>query len=153
MENPFTPGYGEHPPYMAGRDELVSATIEALRRGPGRADYHRILIGPRGSGKTTAISAIAEQAAQEYGAVILRWTAGSRPLADAVAAGAETAMRTLRSRLRRSGAGVDTSATVGVPGVASATATHRRTEQRRSTFAEIERLGRLGLHRKRAVIA
>lgn len=135
VENPFSPGYGESPPYMAGRDDVLNAAIVALRRGPGRADYHCILIGPRGSGKTTTLNAIAELAAREHGVVIVRWTAGSRTLADAVDVGARSADKQLRSRWRRAGAGVDPSATVGVPGVASASASRRRAEDEPSTFA------------------
>ena len=43
-ENPFSPGYGQVPPYLAGRDELISSSLEALRRGPGRSGYHQLVI-------------------------------------------------------------------------------------------------------------
>ena len=57
---------------------------------------------------------------------MIRWTAGSRPLLDAATVGAGDAERRLRSRWRRAGAQLDGSATVGVPGVASATARRHR---------------------------
>ena len=68
-DNPFSPGYGETPPYLAGRDEVINTAIVALRRGPGRAQFHQFLIGPRGCGKTTTLNAITELAAGEHGAV------------------------------------------------------------------------------------
>ena len=125
-DNPFSPGYGETPPYLAGRDQVINTAIVALRRGPGRAQFHQFLIGPRGCGKTTTLNAITDLAAAEHGAVVIRWTAGSRPLLDAATVGAGDAERQLRSRWRRAGAHLDGSATVGVPGVASATARRHR---------------------------
>jgi type II secretory pathway predicted ATPase ExeA len=152
-DNPFSPGYGEPPPYLAGRDEVINTAIVALRRGPGRAGYHQMLIGPRGSGKTSTLNAIADLAVNEHGAVVVRWTAGSRPLGDAGAVGAELAERQLRSRWRRAGTNLDASATVGVPGVASATArSRRRTPADPSTFALLERLATQAERRRRTVI-
>ena len=56
-KNPFATGYGEFPPYLAGRvaeQELVSSLIEALAGGD-----HNIsditLVGPRGTGKTVLL--------------------------------------------------------------------------------------------------
>ena len=149
-DNPFSPGYGETPPYLAGRDEVINTAIVALRRGPGRAQFHQFLLGPRGCGKTTTLNAITDLAASEHGAVVIRWTAGSRPLLDAATVGAGDAERRLRSRWRRAGAQLDGSATVGVPGVASATARrHRPAPARESTFAVIERLATLAARRHR----
>ncbi len=151
-DNPFSPGYGQPPPYLAGRDELINSTIEALRRGPGRGDYHRLLIGPRGTGKTAVMNVITGHAASEHGAVVLRWTAGSRPLDEAVDAGHADAIKRLRGRWRRVGP-VDASATIGVPGVASATASRRQHRQPRAgTFTQLDELARVAARQHRSVI-
>lgn len=56
-KNPFTPGYGRFPPYLAGRDTeqcRISEHIEAL--ADGDHDVSDItLVGPRGTGKTVAL--------------------------------------------------------------------------------------------------
>lgn len=151
-ENPFSPGYGEPPPYLAGRDEVINTAIVALRRGPGHAGYHQMLIGPRGSGKTTTLNAISDLAAGEHGALVLRWTAGSRSLSDAATI-ATNLEQQLRSRWRRAGANLDASATIGVPGVASATArSRRRAPPDPSTFSALERLAVQAGRRRRTVI-
>ena|GEM_PF-545585 len=152
-DNPFNPGYGEQPPFLAGRSELINDAIGALRAGPGRAQFHRILIGPRGAGKTVALNAIVNLAVEEYGAVVLRWTAGSRPLHEAVDYGATVVERALQSRWRRAGGAVDTTATVGVPGVATATASRRpRSASTDSAFTRFDRLARLAARKHRIVV-
>ncbi len=60
-KNPFMPGYGRFPPYLAGRDaeqELIAEQVGALADGDREAG-DIVLMGPRGAGKT----------------VILRWAA------------------------------------------------------------------------------
>ena len=99
-ENPFSPGYGQLPPYLAGRDALVASTLAALRRGPGRAGFHQLLIGARGTGKTAVLTVVSEHAANEHGAAILRWTAGSRTLPDAITGGYDNARKQLQARWR-----------------------------------------------------
>lgn len=61
--NPFTPGFGGHPPFLAGRSEPISEIIEALDSGPPtRKEYATVLLGARGAGKTTLLGSIIEQA-------------------------------------------------------------------------------------------
>ena len=140
------------PPYLAGRDELIASSLEALRRGPGRGGYHRLLIAPRGTGKTAVLTVIADHAGAEHGAVVVRWTAGSRPLVDALEAGHEAARKQLQARWRRTGP-VDMTATVGVPGVATATASRRsHRPPSGSAFRHLEELGHLAAKQRRAVI-
>lgn len=62
-DNPFTPGFGEHPPFFAGRDEPIAEILAALDSGqPTRKEYVTVLLGSRGAGKTTILSAIADSA-------------------------------------------------------------------------------------------
>lgn len=52
--NPFTPGYGELPPVLAGRDNLKNEVKRRLAKA-GKGEKHPTaiaLIGPRGCGKT-----------------------------------------------------------------------------------------------------
>ena len=64
-QNPFTPTFGTIPPYMAGRDKLLSEMRNAFKAGPGNPNLSTILIGARGTGKTALLSCIAEEAKQE----------------------------------------------------------------------------------------
>jgi AAA ATPase domain len=151
--NPFTPGFGEPPPYLAGRDDLINETLVGLRRGAGRSDYHRLVVGARGTGKTALMNAIVAVAESEHGAVVVRWTAGSRPLAEAITSAATPVHAQLRARWRRAGSAIDASATIGVPGVASATAKRRRqVDTVDGSFGQLERLARLAASRRRHVI-
>ncbi len=152
-ENPFTPGYGQQPPYLAGRADLVDQAIRGLRRGPGSPAYHQFVIGARGTGKTVTIEATVELAVAEHGAVVARWTAGSRPLQEAMAVAAQELRPVLRSRWGRSG-GVQASATVGVPGLVSATASTvpAGPPPSGSAFGLIQRLAGDAARRRRQVI-
>ena len=61
--NPFTPGAGLSPPYLAGRDEekrQIGELLEATQRGGGAAP-DLVLFGPRGTGKTVMLAWIKEQ--------------------------------------------------------------------------------------------
>ena len=55
--NPFTPGYGEEPPYLAGRETEQSTLTRMLRRttdlGKGKSV---VMYGPRGTGKTVLLN-------------------------------------------------------------------------------------------------
>lgn len=152
MDNPFSPGFGESPPYLAGRDRLLGEAQEQMRRGPGRSDFHRFLIGARGTGKTAAVNAITRRAVDDLGAVVLRWTAGSRPLELAIASGQRLVESALRQRWTQAAGRVDASATVGVPGVASATAQRRRSSSSEDPFGRLSELGTLAAKRRRTII-
>ena len=61
--NPFTPGAGLSPPYLAGRDEeqsQIGELLAATQRGGGGAP-DLVLFGPRGTGKTVMLTWIKEQ--------------------------------------------------------------------------------------------
>ena len=60
--NPFTPGFGVLPPVMRGRDDLFNKIQVALASGPKHPAFTSLLLGPRGAGKTAALSAIQDDA-------------------------------------------------------------------------------------------
>ena len=61
--NPFTPDFGQLPPLLAGRDEAIGRMARVLAAGPARKEFTTLMLGPRGVGKTTMASAIADEAA------------------------------------------------------------------------------------------
>ena len=61
--NPFTPDFGRFPPVLAGRDEAIGRMARVLAAGPARKEFTTLMLGPRGVGKTTMASAIADEAA------------------------------------------------------------------------------------------
>ncbi|WP_350453837.1 AAA family ATPase [Slackia heliotrinireducens] len=72
--NPFTPTFGSVPPELAGRAQLIKDILEGLENGPGDPNRASIFVGPRGSGKTALLAAIAEQA-EEMGWISVNVTA------------------------------------------------------------------------------
>jgi len=62
LRNPFTPSFGQIPPYLAGRSRIVSDMGRAFDRGPGDPNLSTILVGVRGTGKTALLSYLAEMA-------------------------------------------------------------------------------------------
>jgi hypothetical protein len=60
--NPFTPVFGNEPPILAGRAQLIENVMKGLENGPGDPNRITIFTGPRGSGKTVLLTAIAAQA-------------------------------------------------------------------------------------------
>ncbi len=60
--NPFTPTFGQIPPFMAGRDFIINDMLAALENGPGDPNLATIYIGARGTGKTALLSYIAGEA-------------------------------------------------------------------------------------------
>jgi hypothetical protein len=67
VRNPFAPGAGSQPPELAGRDDIVSDAIIALRRTQiGKHAQSQVLLGLRGTGKTVLLNTI-EKAAEDAG--------------------------------------------------------------------------------------
>lgn len=65
FNNPFSPGAGNTPPELAGRDDVrmqAKIIIERLRRG--RTERSLLLIGLRGVGKTVLLNAVRRDATQ-----------------------------------------------------------------------------------------
>ncbi len=76
LKNPFSPGAGNPPPELAGRDELLEqARIMLGRIKNGRYEQSLMLVGLRGVGKTVLLNRIHELAeAQGYGTVMVEAT-------------------------------------------------------------------------------
>lgn len=76
LKNPFSPGAGNPPPELAGRDELLEqARIMLGRIKNGRYEQSLMLVGLRGVGKTVLLNRIRELAeTQGYGAVMVEAT-------------------------------------------------------------------------------
>ena len=62
ISNPFTPAFGSMPYALAGRGELIDDVLEGLANQVGDPNRCTIFIGPRGSGKTVLLRAIARYA-------------------------------------------------------------------------------------------
>jgi AAA ATPase domain len=78
--NPFRPGNGVRPPYLAGRDRLLAEFEEFTRERPLHANW--TLIGLRGTGKTVLLSEFAARA-ERAGWVTLQREVGERHRDDA----------------------------------------------------------------------
>jgi len=76
LKNPFSPGAGNPPPELAGRDELLeTARIMLGRIKNGRYEQSLMLVGLRGVGKTVLLNRIRELAeTQGYGTVMVEAT-------------------------------------------------------------------------------
>ena len=76
LRNPFSPGAGNPPPELAGRDELLEqGRITLGRIKIGRYEPSLMLVGLRGVGKTVLLNRIRELAeADGYGVVMIEAT-------------------------------------------------------------------------------
>lgn len=61
-ENPFTPGFGDVPPYLAGREDLLDRHARLLAGRPITYNRCSLILGPTGVGKTAAAHGIASAA-------------------------------------------------------------------------------------------
>ena len=62
--NPFRPSFGNSPPVLAGRDELIEQFAEAIDNGPGAPGRATLYTGARGTGKTVMLNEVADIARQ-----------------------------------------------------------------------------------------
>ncbi len=63
LPNPFTPDFGRRPALLVGRQSLLESIGRSLYIGPDDQGFTRLLLGQRGSGKTTILAEVREQAA------------------------------------------------------------------------------------------
>lgn len=74
-QNPFTPGFGEYPPVLVGRTEIIGRFEQAFDHSH---PYRRSVISAaRGSGKTVLLDAIQDVAASK-GWLVVQQDAGTR---------------------------------------------------------------------------
>lgn len=152
--NPFNPGFGTAPPRFAGRQVLVAEILDRIERGPGRYDYHTVIVGPRGVGKTVLLGEVERGAMQRRWAVI-HWN-GSRPLLQAVSEqrpvlrGQLQGM--LRRGLRRLEGGMDLKAAPGGVGAEARIGVVRDRDAPTSAYGMLEELGRIAAVRHGVIV-
>lgn len=71
LNNPFTPGFGQVPPFMAGRRYVIESIEDPFVNGPGDPNLTTIFTGARGTGKTTLLTLLADET-EERGWVTAR---------------------------------------------------------------------------------
>jgi hypothetical protein len=64
---PYTPGFGQRPPVVAGRDAVIDDAARVLEAGPEHPRFCRALLGSRGTGKTVLLDVIGEVASKKLG--------------------------------------------------------------------------------------
>lgn len=83
LQNPFSPGAGNPPPELAGRDELLKqARIMLGRTKKGRFEQSLMLVGLRGVGKTVLLNRIQDLAMAEGYATVMMEATESRSLPE-----------------------------------------------------------------------
>ena len=135
-ENPFTPGAGRKPPYLAGRDKVL-ADWRGNQLESGRFENPEIMMyGPRGTGKT-AILAEFEIAARDFNCHLVRENApvlnrGQDAMADLLLSQFEQA-----SQLDTETTHAEVRGGLSVPGIADAggATAHSRTVKHRDLAA------------------
>lgn len=63
LKNPFTPTFGQIPPFMAGRDDVIRELLRSFDHGVGDPNLASIFVGARGTGKTALLTFLSEAAA------------------------------------------------------------------------------------------
>lgn len=152
--NPFAPGWGVPPPLLAGRDAMIHRLLAGIYAGPTRPEFHNILVGLRGIGKTVVVNRVIELGAAETRLVHLRWTAPRR-LHDAVLGEAAGLRAELTSALRRRLRNVDTVALkAGATGIASGELAigRARPTPGDDAYRELQELGGLAAQRNRVLV-
>lgn len=73
-ENPFTPSFGEIPPHLAGRADIIRAFLRAFEGQNRKPELTTIFSGARGTGKTALMAYLAD-CAERSGWIAVRTTA------------------------------------------------------------------------------
>ena len=79
IENPFSPGFGNRPSRIVGRQEVIDRFLAGLQGRPGNRNRATFFIGQRGMGKTALLLEIAAQA-ESYNFIPVRVTANEKLL-------------------------------------------------------------------------
>ena len=98
-DNPFTPDFGQVPPVMVGRDGVMRELLTSWATGPRDPGFTSLLLGPRGTGKTALMGALAETA-RRSGWIIISAKANTRGLADRIAEELDAIDRALQPESR-----------------------------------------------------
>ena len=110
-QNPFTPSFGVPPPHLAGRGAILQSIREAMAAGPRHPGFTSLLLGGRGTGKTTILMQT-EKALGEAGWVVCRTDAllpgADRPVCEAITLRAQSLLEQhSKARRRLTGAHLD----------------------------------------------
>ena len=98
--NPFTPDFGQAPPVMVGRDGVMGSLLTSWATGPRDPGFTSLLLGPRGTGKTALMGALAETA-RRSGWIIVSVKANTRGLPDRIAEELDAIDRMLQPESQR----------------------------------------------------
>ncbi len=98
--NPFSPTFGTTPPFLAGREEVLSRFDEAVNAGPLHPDYTLLITGDRGTGKTALLNVLEDRVA-DYGWMTITASASSEPLPTRIVGEAGRCLERLESGRRR----------------------------------------------------
>ena len=126
-----------------------------VERGPGRHDFHSVLIGPRGVGKTVLLAEVLHQGASRNRWATIHWNA-SRPLHQALAEQRAGVVRQLQGALRRAlprlDGGVDLKAAPAGVGAEARVRVGSGAQRASSAYGMLAELGQLGARRHGVVI-
>lgn len=103
--NPFTPMFGEVPPYLAGRELIIKDMLDAFEQEGLDPNLCTIFVGARGSGKTAMLTYLAQRA-QQAGWIAAEVTAGAGMLDDILQRLTESAAHLVDSDDKRKLTGV-----------------------------------------------
>jgi len=81
--NPFTPDFGRRPAQLVGFEPMLDAMRRSLTDGPADPGFTRVVLGPRGSGQTTALADVCEAAAS-VGSLVLSTDAATGGLLERI---------------------------------------------------------------------
>ena len=111
---PFSPHFGGTPNTLVGRGDLLGALGSGLASGPDDKWYTTIVMGVRGSGKTTVLNEIEDRAALD-GWVVLSLDAGTPGVLDRIAQAIGQASRSYESLgLREAATGRSVGKSLGI---------------------------------------
>lgn len=86
LANPFTPDFGRRPALLVGRQTLLEDMGRSLSVGPQDQGFTRLLLGQRGSGKTTILAETREAAAWS-GMLVLDVDAATHGMLERISSG------------------------------------------------------------------
>ena len=105
MSNPFNPGAGRKPPYLAGRDDIVRSIEQDMARVYDDAEGMRpiVISGLRGMGKTVLLRALCDFVNQRGWVVVWAEASKDESLSKKLAQSIYVELRKLRSSEKLAG--------------------------------------------------
>ena len=153
--NPFNPGFGVAPPLLAGRQEILHCVLTGLSSGPGRHEFHSVVVGPRGTGKTVLLAEVERYVENERQSLVLRWS-GTESLAQRIADQHPALDGRLSGAARRGLRRIDPELSVRAApagiGVAARFGTRDSSTPTQSVHSALEQLARAAAKRRRTIV-